>query len=258
MKELLFPVCDAFVRQKKEGESVEIRIALTQASSGHHHALSKGMFEHIYMFLCSLRCWTVNDTPSLPWTTKVRYSIDGVDITPQEKGETYWLEAEDSGETGGILATRTVDHGTLRLASNTTTNDDFFLHMTLVTYNTSKKCLRRNAMFNNVHIEKSKTFTYTSTFTWKYQLSLRWTSPLIDSMEDCAAKTDIVFKKEPTCHLTILCDGMKIADSAYLSDSLFCKICDLLPTAYRDNVSLQSIAPKTGVSSDTPPPVEEA
>jgi hypothetical protein len=184
------------------------------------------------LFLSTLRCWKDQEAAASPWKTVVRYGISPTDILSPLVGGAYFLETDENGETTTITNEQNVvvEEALCTTAENT---ESVFVTTSLVRRDLHKKSLRKGSCFNHVTIEKQKTFTYSSTFDWAYRVYLRWATPCVEGLGQLSEQS-IVFKQPPTCHVSITCNGARKTDPQYLSDSIICKVKDLLPTIYRE------------------------
>lgn len=200
----------------------------------HGHAVpqrgvSKDLFEHTLVFLGALRCWKSDET-SQPWETIVRYTVLPSDVieTPREPNTEITIESDDRGETKGLVVHREPSSVRVRIG------EAIYATVSLSLRDSSKRFLRKDTGYNNVVIERRKSFSFTSSSHWIYTLCLRWCSPSNASIVDASGSyidtTSLIFANTPTFHILIeCCPPCLRPDAAYLAESIMCKIGDLLP-----------------------------
>ena len=256
----LCPLAVDFLEKHDQKQEVEyIAEARHAGLTGNNiqDGIRKDMFEHMLLFLSSLRCWD-QGTLEKPWDTAIVYTIDPRELMDSDKvalddtSLTVELHTDEQGESTGLVMKRLEAQQELRCL----TSDGFGFNMQVVHYDTTRRLLRRGATYKSVVVEKHKTFEYRATFVWKYTLRLQWSTPFLTRSQigdDADKNLPLTFQNPPTCHFSIACSGFgkpnAPRDANYLSDSLLCKVMDVLPLSYKTQAPFPFVMPTAGAQS---------
>jgi hypothetical protein len=188
------------------------------------HGVAREVFDHVLLFLSAMNCWTPSEVEG-PWQTNVKYTVGNGDITEPVAGDgvEVSITTDERGDTPGLLVTTVHKETTVRLS------DHLFVTIQLVTHDQTKRQLSKGASFSNIVVRRSRTYTYTSTFSWTYTLALDWTCPGVKHVESEEETRGIYFCNPPSYHVVVECQPpLKCRDPSYLTKSIICKLTELV------------------------------
>lgn len=199
--------------------------------------IPKPLFDHIVVFLSTLKCWSPGEIEA-PWKTVVTYDVLPCDLTnPPGRDAKISIQSDDRGSEMAMVSVYDADEARLTLPG-----EGVGFRMALRRIDKTKRILKKTAVFSNVVVDKTKTLSYKSFFAWQYRLSTRWSHPSIPTMEmgtTLESKNTLSFTQTPTYHFSIKCQGhgtQTIKDPLWFIDSYLCKIMDIIPPPYRSNL----------------------
>lgn len=150
-----------------------------------------------------MKCWDATEA-ALPWSTRVIYTLWGdTEVATDPNGAN--MEMVDTTQT----CFETDQNVSLRVVSKK-------INMHVITKN-----------YAGVRIEKRKSFTFRSSFTWVYEFVVSYREPYTSPEEDDDPM--LCFSDKPFFNLYITCTGRNDASKGpdYLATSLKAKLTDL-------------------------------
>lgn len=234
----LFPLGETFQKGKSSTTRLIVDVGKRGTTEYTRNQVHQDFFHHALLFLSNLGCFSEepvkqNHHGGSEWNTYAVYGINSTDLVPPPPStSTAFIRCSDLGDSDGIMSREVLHRQTIRAT-------DMELHCRVEQLQVLPKTyLRPMASFRSPVVERTRSFTYTSHYTWTYTMTVRWSHPSIPS-EMIGGKEDIfplTFARPPTHHMSIECQHRSDDtrhDLRYLLDSMLCKIHDILPTHLR-------------------------
>lgn len=234
----LLPLADAFLRENEGGVHVELRASLH--TGVYAKGMTRSMLEHIYMVLSSMRCWKTEELAE-PWKTRVVYTVGIHSVESFPSSDHLPPEATATVTTGPHAdgAELRVTHITHKKRLSTPPRETGALGIDLDLIRTipGKRYLSAETEYRSVVVDTYKEFVFTSHYTWKYTLALRYEYPYAkeDDVIQEVQHPDLTFLDTPKYHVWVSCSSVeRVRDPTYLVHSLLLKLGDLVPVPYRE------------------------
>lgn len=234
----LVPLAERFLRDTDAGDPMELRSSFHSTATG----VTRPLFEQTYLLLSGMRCWKPGQLAE-PWKTRVIYGLRPQDIEssstlqPPPLDSTITVVAEGSDcDTATLVMEHTVQHKCLASAVQETDAPPVYVDVDLIRTVPGKRYLKENTKYNSITVERYKEFVFTSHYTWRYSLVLRYEYPYVtekDSIDE-TVEPDLFFVDSPKYYVWVSCSSVEsVRDPNYMIHSLLLKLGDLVPTPLR-------------------------
>lgn len=192
-------------------------------------AVSRPFFEHTCLVLSSMPCWKREEAEA-PWQYIIRYEVRVADLEFTESqivpSQAYaYVEILTDGQFSNIYVEETISESSL-LAVSPSLNIKTRVYRRIP----GKFFFKKGAGYINVTVVCTKQFTYMSKYKWTYHMELHYKHPYFEQERQTEGK-NLTFCDPPQCVFYISCNRtpQSIPDANYLSESILCKVRDLVP-----------------------------